>query len=350
MSAVKKSHYGKPINAGVETLVLGLGVTGLSVARYLQRQGIAARFADSRIEPPGLDELQNLVPDAELILGRTDDAAVANITQIVVSPGVADSEPLLEMARAAGVEIVSDIELFAREARAPIIAVTGSNGKSTVTTLLSLMCEAAGLVALAGANLGEPALDLLVRGKADFYLLELSSFQLQRTSRLPAKVAVLLNISADHLDWHDSEKDYREAKYRIFKDAAAAVVNRADPDMVNHVGKDTPYLTFGLDAPEERHYGLLMEEGAYFLARGEELLLATTELAMVGRHNQLNALAALAAGELMSLELAAMLQVLSEFPGLPHRMQLVARRGGVIYNNDSKATNIGAAVASIESI
>lgn len=350
MSAVKKSHYGKPESARVETLVLGLGMTGLSVARFLKRQGIDARFADSRTEPPGLHELQDLAPGAELILGRIDDAAVADITRIVVSPGVADSEPLLKTARAAGVEVVSDIELFAREARAPIVAVTGSNGKSTVTTLLSLMCEAAGLAALAGANLGEPALDLLVRDKADFYLLELSSFQLQRTNKLPAKVAVLLNISADHLDWHDSEEDYRKAKYRIFEHAAAAVINRADPDMVRHVGKDTPYLTFGLDAPEEGHYGLLMEDGAYFLARGEQLLIATADLAMVGRHNQLNALAALAAGELMGLELAAMLQVLPEFPGLPHRMQLVAHKGGVDYINDSKATNTGAAVASIESI
>ncbi len=346
----KKRSYRKPAAAKVENLVLGLGVTGLSVARYLQRNGVNARFVDSRSEPPGLDELNDLAPDAEVILGASRDAALENINRIVVSPGIADSEPLLIAARAAGIEIVSDIELFAREARAAIVAVTGSNGKSTVTTLLSLMCDAAGQTALAGANLGEPALDLLEYDKPDFYVLELSSFQLQRTQKLPAKVAVLLNITADHLDWHESEKSYRKAKYRIFKNADAAVINRADPDIAKHVGKETVVVSFGLDAPEEGHYGLLEEDGIEFLARGQQLLLATSELAMVGRHNQLNALAALAAGDLMGLALSAMLQVLPEFPGLPHRMQLVACKGGVNYINDSKATNIGAAVASIESI
>lgn len=350
MSAVKKKHYGKPTAAKADILVLGLGVTGLSVARYLKRQGIDARFFDSRRKPPGLDELHDLLPEAEVVLGESADAALENVSRIVVSPGVADTEPLLATARDAGIEIVSDIELFAKEARAPIVAVTGSNGKSTVTTLLSLMCEAGDRTALAGANLGVPALDLLDKPEADFYLLELSSFQLQRTNELPAKVAVLLNITADHLDWHESEKAYRAAKYRIFENADAAVINRTDPDIAEHVGEGTPVVTFGPDEPDEGHYGVLQEDGIRFLARGEQLLLATSGLAMVGRHNQLNALAALAAGELMGLELSAMLQVLPEFPGLPHRMQLVARRGGVDYINDSKATNIGAAMASIDSI
>lgn len=352
MMAVKKNKrsYGNPAAAKVENLVLGLGVTGLSVARYLKRNGVAARFFDSQSEPPGLDQLHDLVPDAEIILGDSAGAALENINRIVVSPGVADSEPLLKAARKAGIEIVSDIDLFAREARAPIAAVTGSNGKSTVTTMLSLMCDAAGKTALAGANLGEPALDLLEKDEPDFYVLELSSFQLQRTKKLPAKVAVLLNITADHLDWHESEKNYRRAKYRIFKNAAAAVINRADPDTAKHVGKRTRVVSFGLDEPGEGHYGLLEEDGVEFLARGEQLLLATNDLAMVGRHNQLNALAALAAGEFMGLELTAMLQVLPEFPGLPHRMQLVASKRGIDFINDSKATNVGAAVASIESI
>lgn len=347
MSAVKKR---KPAAAKVNDLVFGLGATGLSVARYLKRNGIDARFVDSRSEPPGLDDLHELLPDADVICGDSDGVSLANIGRIVASPGVADSEPLLASARESGIDVVSDIELFAGEARAEIVAVTGSNGKSTVTTLLSLMCDAAGKKVLAGANLGVPALDLLEQDEPDFYVLELSSFQLQRTKKLPAKVAVLLNITADHLDWHESEKDYRNAKYRIFKNASAAVVNRADPDVVNHIGRGTGIVSFGLDAPEDGQYGLLDEDGSVFLARGEQLLLSTSELVLVGRHNQLNALAALAAGELMGLELSAMLQVLPEFPGLPHRMQLVARKAGVAYINDSKATNVAAAVASIESI
>ena len=347
MSAVKKL---KAATSKADNLVFGLGITGMSVARYLKRNGIDALFVDSRSEPPGLDELHELLPDADVILGENATVQLSSINRIIASPGVADSEPMLTAARKAGIDVVSDIELFAQDAEAPIVAVTGSNGKSTVTTLLALMCDAAGMTALAGANLGEPALDLLLQDKPDLYVLELSSFQLQRTETLPAKVAVLLNISADHLDWHESEKNYRNAKYRIFRNAAAAVISRNDPDIAKHVSKGTRIVSFGLDVPEDEHYGLREEEGGEFLARGEQLLLATSELALVGRHNQLNALAALAAGELMGLELPAMLQVLAEFPGLPHRMQLVARKQGVDFINDSKATNVGAAVASVESI
>lgn len=347
MSAVKQQT---PALSKPDNLVFGLGVTGMSVARYMKRKGIDAVFVDSRSEPPGLDELHELLPDADVLLGPVADVALASINRIIASPGVADSDPLLVSAREAGIDVVSDIELFTREAQAPIVAITGSNGKSTVTTLLALMCDAAGKTALAGANLGEPALDLLQLDEPDFYLLELSSFQLQRTDTLPAKVAVLLNVSADHLDWHENEKNYRKAKYRIFRNADTAVIGRADPDVAKQVRKGTRIISFGLDAPEHGHYGLLEEEGMTFLARGEQLLLATAELALVGRHNQLNALAALAAGELMGLGLPAMLQVLAEFPGLAHRMQLVATRKGVDYINDSKATNVGAAIASIESI
>ncbi len=347
MSALKKQE---PVVSKVDNLVFGLGLTGMSVARYLKRNGIEAVFVDSRSKPPALDELHKLLPDAEVVLGENAAVRLTKINRIIASPGVADAEPLLASARKSGIDIVSDIELFAQDAPAPIVAVTGSNGKSTVTTLLALMCDAGGKSALAGANLGEPALDLLEQDTPDFYILELSSFQLQRTKRLPAKVAVLLNITADHLDWHESEGNYRKAKYRVFIDAAAAVINRADPDIAKHVGKGTRIVNFGLDAPEDGHYGLLVEEGTEFLARGQQLLLATSELVLVGRHNQLNALAALAAGELIGLELPAMLQVLAEFPGLAHRMQLVARKRGIDFINDSKATNVGAAVASIESI
>ncbi len=347
MSAVKKQ---KTALSKADNLVFGLGVTGMSVARHLKRNGIDAIFVDSRNDPPALDDLLELLPGADVVLGENAVVRLAKINRIIASPGVSDSEPLLTMARKAGIDVVSDIELFAADARAKIVAVTGSNGKSTVTTLLALMCDAAGKSAVAGANLGEPALDLLEQDEPDFYVLELSSFQLQRTSNLKPKVAVLLNISADHLDWHQSEKNYREAKYRIFKNADAVVINRADPDVAAHVAKGTRTISFGSDAPEDGHYGLVEEDGIDFLARGEQLLLSTSELALVGRHNQLNALAALAAGELMGLELSAMLQVLPEFPGLAHRMQLVACKGGVEYINDSKATNVGAAIASIESI
>ena len=342
MSAVKKSRKAK------KDLVVGLGATGLSIARYLNRSGLDAMFVDSRDEPPGVDELSEVWPDADVSLGNMQ--LPKNIDRIIVSPGIADNEPLLKEARKAKIEIVSDIELFARETNAPFVAITGSNGKSTVTTLLYHMGRAAGQETLAGGNLGEPALDLLDYDTPDLYVLELSSFQLQRTDSLPAAVAVLLNVSADHLDWHASKKEYEQSKYRIFREADAAVINRADKRAAKETKKMDNVVSFGMDQPEDGQYGIRNEDGADYLVRGNTMLIATSDMEMYGLHNQANALAALAAGELLGFDMAAMLQVLDEFPGLPHRMQFVARKGAVDFINDSKATNVAAAVASIESV
>jgi len=329
-------------------LVVGLGATGLSIARYLQRSGITATFFDSRDEPPGIGELAGICPDATVLLGDID--LPKGIERIIASPGVSDSHPLLVAAQQKKIKLVSDIELFAEETAAPFVAVTGSNGKSTVTTLLYHMCRSGGRNALAGGNLGEPALDLLSQNSPDVYVLELSSFQLHRTQNLPAEVAVLLNISPDHLDWHANEHEYRQSKYRVFREAKAAVVNRADPEALNYALHCDHVVSFGLDAPKDGQYGLRIDEGQTYLAHGASLLLSSGDLAMYGLHNQLNALAALAAGDLLGLDMAAMLRVLVEFPGLPHRMQFVARIGAVDYINDSKATNVAAAVASVESV
>jgi UDP-N-acetylmuramoylalanine--D-glutamate ligase len=329
-------------------LVVGLGATGLSIARYLRRHDANAIFYDSRKEPPGLEELEELFPDAELRLG--DESLPKGVARVIASPGIPDSHALLKKARKKKLEIVSDIELFARESQKPFVAVTGSNGKSTVTTLLYHMCRAAGRETLAGGNLGEPALDLLAEEAPDVYVLELSSFQLQRTLDLPAQVALLLNVSPDHLDWHADEDEYRAAKYRVYDQAAAAVVNRADETAMERAARCGRVVTFGLDAPDADNFGIVEDEGEKYLACGEVLLLAVRDLALYGMHNQLNALAALAAGDLLGLDRSAMLQVLVEFAGLPHRMQFVARIGAVDYINDSKATNVAAAVASVNSV
>lgn len=333
---------------GKKDLVVGLGATGLSIARYLKRSDADAIFYDSRKEPPGLDELEEIWPGAELRLGK--DSVPKTVIRIIASPGIPDTHALLKKARKKHLEIVSDIELFARDATKPFVAVTGSNGKSTVTTLLYLMCKADGRKVLAGGNLGVPALDLLDKDTPDVYVLELSSFQLQRTQNLPAEVALLLNISPDHLDWHADEDEYRAAKYRVLEEADAAVINRTDDQVAQKAAHCGRVVSFGLDVPDEGQYGVREEDGEKFLACGETMLLSIRDLALYGTHNQLNALAALAAGELLGLDLGAMLQVLVEFPGLPHRMQFVARIGAVDYINDSKATNVAAAVASIESV
>jgi UDP-N-acetylmuramoylalanine--D-glutamate ligase len=350
MTAAARKKPTKKRSARKKDLVLGLGRTGLSVARHLARNDVDAIYVDTREHPPGIDELLDICADAEVVLGEAPDRLLKKTTRIIASPGVADSEPFLKAARDAGVDIVSDIELFVDEAKAPLVAVTGSNGKSTVTTLLSLMCEAADKSGLAGANLGVPALDLLVEEAPDFYILELSSFQLHRTRRLPAALAVLLNISPDHLDWHASEAEYRAAKYRVFDEAEAAVFNRADEAAESHIPNGVPTLNFGLDEPAADEYGLIADANDVFLARGEQLLLSVGDVALVGTHNHANCLAALAAGQLMGLDVSPMLQVLNEFPGLPHRMQAVADYRGIRFINDSKATNVGAAIASVDSI
>ena len=351
-SQAPQGHTAKARNAGPNScdLVMGLGITGLSFARYLQRTGGAARFVDTRKEPPGQAELKALLPNAEISVGETTTGLLDGISRILVSPGISDSDTLLKEARRRDIKVVSDIELFAKAAQAPFVAVTGSNGKSTVTTLLGLMCDAAGKRGLTGGNLGRPALDLLVDDIPDFYVLELSSFQLQRTATLPAEVAVLLNISPDHIDWHGSEQAYIEAKYRVYREAKAVVINRDQPPAASRIANAQRVIGFGAGEPDDGQYGLRQDDGVTYLARGKQLLLASHEVAMRGRHNYLNGLAALAVGELMGLPLSAMLQVLNEFPGLPHRMRHVATRRGVEYINDSKATNTGAAVASVESI
>ena len=337
----------KASDAGMN-LVAGLGKTGLSLARYLKERNTDAIFYDSRTEPPGLEELKRLWPNAKLLLGST--TLPEGVGRILASPGIGENHAIIAAAREQGIEVISDIELFVAENKVPFVAITGSNGKSTVTTLLYHMCVAGGHKVLAGGNLGQPALDLLNEGRPDVYVLELSSFQLKRTASLPAAVSVLLNVSPDHLDWHGSFEDYADSKYRIFREARAAVVDRSDARALAAVKDIKRVVSFGPDEPEDGHFGIRVEGDRRFLACGETLLIATDEMALFGIHNQANALAAMAAGQLLGIKHAAMLQVLAEFPGLPHRMQFVLRRGDVNFVNDSKATNVAAAIAAVRSV
>lgn len=333
-----------------ETLVYGIGNTGLSVARYLRSRNVDALYVDSRAHPPGLEELGDIVPDAQVVVGALSPALLENVSTMVVSPGIADNDDFLAGARRADIDIVSDIEVFTRSVSADFVAVTGTNGKSTVTSLIAELCEACGLRVLAGANLGRPALDLLAEDEPDVYVLELSSFQLHRTAHLPAKVAVLLNVTADHLDWHGSEAQYVAAKHRIYREAKAAVVNRDDPVALNGLPAGVPAVSFGLGEPGPADFGVIDVDGRPHLAKGREALIAADELALVGEHNCANALAALAVTALLVDDLLPALEALRRFSGLPHRMQRIADRHGVRYINDSKATNVAAAIASVRSL
>ncbi len=335
--------------SAVTSLVLGLGATGLSVARWLAARGLPARFADHRDAAAGREAIGRLMPRAALHTGSFDPGLLDGVDRVIVSPGIPAREPLLAAARERGLPVLSDIDVFVSEAKAPIAAVTGSNGKSTVVSLLEAMCERAGVSALAGANLGTPALDLLAEPVPEFYLLELSSFQLERTARLPARVATVLNVSPDHLDWHGSLDAYTRAKYRIFRDADVAVTNRAET-IPEGVALPARRISFGGDIPAEGQYGLRREAADTWLMHGRERLMAASELGLKGRHNWLNVLAALAIGGELGLSRDAMLRAAAEFQGLAHRGEVVAEADGVTWINDSKATNVGAAAAAIEAV
>lgn len=334
------------------TLIVGLGKTGLSVARFLARRGERFAVADSRVNPPGLEQLRNERPHVELHLGPFDTALFSRQTRLIVSPGVSLQEPALCAARAAGAEIIGDIELFARSVDAPVIGITGSNGKSTVTTLVGAMAEASGLETRVGGNLGTPALELLLEsdeaGAPELYVLELSSFQLETVSSLDCRAATVLNLSADHLDRHGGMDEYAALKQRIFQGGGVMVLNADDARVAAMAESGREVRWFTLDVPAGADaYGVRWIDGRTCLCRGTEDIIAVEELKIAGRHNWANALAALALGDAMEFPRAAMLRALREFSGLPHRCQWVAEINDVQWYDDSKGTNVGSTLAAL---
>lgn len=330
---------------GKNVLVIGLGKTGAACVRWFAAQGARVSVTDSRAHPPGEVEIRGL--PAELKLGAfAAPQLLKNYLLAAVSPGVSLDEPFLRDLRAAGVPTLGDIELFARVTDAPILAITGSNGKSTVTTLLGEMAKRAGLNVAVGGNLGTPALDLLAP-EIQLYVLELSSFQLETLHSLRCKAAAILNVSPDHLDRHHSLEAYSEAKGRIFNGCDLAVINRDDPETRRNVRAARQVVSFGLDAPMAGQYGLVKQDGEDWLVFGEQRLLKVSELKIHGLHNAANALAALALADAAGIPRAASVAVLREFTGLRHRCEWVAESGGVTWFNDSKGTNVGATLAAI---
>ena len=333
-----------------KVLVVGLGKTGLSCARYLSRLGQQVAVTDDRADPPGLAALTDELPDVALFLGRFEPDAFAHAEQIVVSPGVSLRHPLISEARARGVEVIGDIELFARAVEAPVVAITGSNGKSTVTTLVGEMARAAGRAVKVGGNLGTPALDLLsdAEEQPELFVLELSSFQLESTYTLAPRAAVILNISPDHMDRYSGLDDYAKAKQRIYRNAEVQVVNLDDSYAARLADPARACVGYGLYPPQAGNYGIAERDGRTWVMCGDQPLLTADEIRMAGRHNLSNALAALALGDAIGLSREAMRETLRTFGGLAHRTQWVAESGGVVWYNDSKGTNIGATLAAVQ--
>lgn len=341
-------------------LVLGLGETGLATAKWLACRGARLRVADSREQPPGLGALRALVPTAELHLGPWRDESFRGIDLIAISPGVPREIPPVRRALGAGVPVVGDVELFAwslaREKRPTVLAITGTNGKSTVTALAGAMCRAAGLDVEVAGNISPAVLDALALREAEgrvpqAWVLELSSFQLESTSSLAPDAAAMLNLSEDHLDRYADMRAYAAAKQRIFLGAGVQVLNRDDPASAAMASTRCRTLTFGLDAPPgPEDFGLSPFAGETWLMQGKARLLAAKELPIAGRHNAANALAALALCRAIGLPMEPLLAALRTFRGLPHRVELVAEHEGVRYYDDSKGTNVGSTVAALEGL
>jgi len=340
-------------------LVIGMGKTGLSCVRFLRARGMPVMAWDNRAEPPALAEIRELLPADAIIIDEFSATAFSRCKQLVVSPGVSLQETALQAAAADGVEIVGDIELFARHVDAPVVAITGSNGKSTVTALVTALLDKAGCDVRIGGNFGTPALALLGDGTPDVYVLELSSFQLETTTTLNAAASVVLNVSPDHMDRYADVSEYARAKQRVWNGDGVIVVNRDEPAfLLDDIDPQRRQIGFSLGEPAAAgDYGIRQRDGQEWLARGGDCLLPVATLKLVGRHNIANALAALALADVLlerlqdgrpDLSRAAMLTALAEFTGLPHRMTWVAAADQVDWYDDSKGTNVGATLAALQ--
>lgn len=329
--------------------VVGLGQTGLSVIDFLNRIGATWCAMDTREDPPHIDALRAQFPQNVVHTGSLKEENFKGVSDIILSPGLSPHDPVLMTLAKQGIPIIGDIELFARAHRGRVVGITGSNAKSTVTTLVAKMVEKAGLDMRMGGNIGIPALSLLPDNPNTLHVLELSSFQLDTTDSLKLEVACILNITEDHRDRYATMQEYIDSKHRIFKHAQHIVVNREDD---NTYPNDTADIktSFGLSVPASQTFGLITENNQTYLAYGHERLLAVKELLLQGRHNWSNALAALAIGHSLGLDFPPMLEILRTFSGLPHRCQLVIQKNHIAWYNDSKGTNVGATLAAISGL
>lgn len=343
------------IASSEKNVVIGMGLTGRSVVRFLRAQNRSPLVLDTRAEPPDLDGFVREFPDVDYRLGELDKNLLQTATRIIVSPGVALAEPAITTAMEAGVPVLGDVQLFLEAVDQPVVAITGSNAKSTVTSLVGEMAKATGIKVAVAGNIGTPVLDLLLEERekvqaTQLYVLELSSFQLETIETVNAEVACVLNVSLDHMDRYPGLAEYHQAKQRIYRGAKKIVINRDDPLTAPPIGGRVDVISFGLDQPDLKQFGVRWEAGDKCLAYGLDILLNARELKLAGSHNLANVLAALAIGQHLQLPMDTMLETAKHFTGLPHRCEWVACIDGVDFINDSKGTNVGATLAALEGL
>lgn len=342
-------HAMQLIASDKKHIVIGLGKTGQSCVRYLLKQGARVEVVDTRVQPPGLKEFREQYPNLPIRLGELDADYLCSADDLVVSPGVPIKHPMIQRAMENGTDVTGDIDLFSCVAEAPIIAITGSNGKSTVTTLLGEMAKKAGTKVAVGGNLGTPALDL-IDPSVELYILELSSFQLETTRRLGAMSATVLNVSEDHMDRYEGMQDYHAAKHRIFYGATNAVVNDDLPLTSPLMTQGMKSIHYGMGNPGLKKFSVIREDNEQWIVHGYRSVMPVSDIRIKGKHNLYNALAAMALGHTAGIPIEVMVQTLKEFTGLHHRCEFVRSINGVDYINDSKGTNVGATQAAIESL
>ena len=337
-----------------KSIIIGLGKTGLSVAKYFLAKGLPFEFMDTRSSPPMIEEFKTHFPDIKIEVGKLKESSLLGAKELIISPGLSIKTPEIQRAKEFGIPLRGDIDIFSKAVKAPIIGVTGSNGKSTVVALLSCILSSTGMSVGLGGNLDGPntksALDLLEGEDKDIYLLELSSFQLETTESLGAEVAVILNLSEDHMDRYVSLKEYHDAKLRVFNGCCQLVINRDDVYSYPKKNIDVPVCDFGVEHPNPNSLGISENQGEQHITYKCEKIVAVRDLKLSGQHNISNVLAAVALALSLGVDIKHIKSAVTNFSGLPHRCQWIRDVSGVGFYNDSKGTNVGATMAAIEGL
>ena len=329
-------------------IVIGLGLTGQSVARYLQQKNLAFAVCDTRDEPPNLTEFKRQFPDVPVYCGALNADLLSRASQLIVSPGVGLATPEIQLAINAGVEVVGDVELFLREVDAPVIAITGSNGKTTVTTLVNAMAQASGIKSSVGGNIGTPVLDLLVE-PYELFVLELSSFQLETTDSLHAMAAVVLNVSDNHMDRYNCFDDYVAAKNRIYDSAKVAIINLDNSPAWAQASLGKVQVGFTVEGTTGENCSKIFTLQNQMLCCNDEAWISVSDVSIRTKHHLANLLAAFALGDSCGFKKEAMLSVARTFVGVPHRCQIILEKNDIVWVNDSKATTVAATTAALNS-